>query len=132
MLNVEEVKSSLTLKSMGFEEIHFIRRKSEDKENRLNINVVGPEIRGDCFEVMVQAQILGEGEYQLDTSLKAVFSIEGGLRDENAFMLTNAVAIMFPYLRSEITLLTSQPGMRPVVLPPINVQEVMKKVKCQP
>lgn len=131
-MNVENVKSALALKSIGFEEIHFIRRKIEDKENRLYISVDGPEINGEQFTVTVQAQILGEGEYQLDTSLRAVFSIEGGLRDENAFMLTNAVAIMFPYLRSEITLLTSQPGMRPVVLPPINVQEVMKNRNQQP
>lgn len=131
-MNVEEVRSTLTLKSIGFEEIHFVRRECENKENTIGIRVADPKIDGDQFEVLVQAQVQGEGSYRLDVSLEAVFSIEGGLREENAFMLTNAVAIMFPYLRSEITLLTSQPGMNPVVLPPINVQEVMKKRNQQP
>lgn len=132
MVDVEQVKSFLNLKSIAFEEINFVRREIDDKNNHMGINVIGPVVSGDQFEVTIQAQILGEGKYQLDTSLKAVFSIDGGLRDENSFVLTNAVAIMFPYLRSEITLLTSQPGMNPVVLPPINVHEVMKKRSQQP
>lgn len=33
----------------------------------------------------------------------------------------NTLAIMFPYVRSQITLLTSQPGMEPIMLPPINI-----------
>ena len=28
--------------------------------------------------------------------------------------------IMFPFIRSQVTLLTTQPGMTPIVLPPIN------------
>jgi preprotein translocase subunit SecB len=27
---------------------------------------------------------------------------------------------MFPFIRSQVTLLTTQPGMTPIVLPPIN------------
>lgn len=37
-----------------------------------------------------------------------------------SIMDTNAVAIMFPFVRSQVSLLTTQPGMTPVVLPPIN------------
>ena len=38
----------------------------------------------------------------------------------------NAVAIMYPFVRSQIVLLTSQPGMSPIILPPINVADMMK------
>ena len=39
---------------------------------------------------------------------------------EEDIVKTNTVAIMFPYIRSQVTLLTTQPGMTPIVLPPIN------------
>jgi len=38
----------------------------------------------------------------------------------------NAVAIMFPFLRSQISLLTTQPDMIPVVLPAININKLLK------
>lgn len=38
----------------------------------------------------------------------------------------NAIAIMFPYLRSYISLLTTQPGMNPIVLPAINIMSLLK------
>ena len=39
---------------------------------------------------------------------------------EESIIKSNTVAIMFPYIRSQVTLLTTQPGMTPIVLPPIN------------
>lgn len=34
---------------------------------------------------------------------------------------------MFPYLRSQITLMTTQPNIAPVVIPPININSFLKK-----
>lgn len=42
---------------------------------------------------------------------------------EEAIINANTVAIMFPFFRSQVTLLTSQPGMTPIVLPAINTQK---------
>lgn len=39
---------------------------------------------------------------------------------EESIIKSNTVAIMFPFIRSQVTLLTTQPGMTPIVLPPIN------------
>ena len=33
----------------------------------------------------------------------------------------NTLAIMFPYLRSYISIITTQPGMNPIVLPAMNI-----------
>ena len=38
----------------------------------------------------------------------------------------NAVAILMPYLRSELTLLTAQPDTDSVVLPPFNINKMFK------
>lgn len=39
----------------------------------------------------------------------------------------NTVAIMLPYVRSQISLLTTQPGMAPVLLPPMDVNAIMEQ-----
>ena len=41
----------------------------------------------------------------------------------------NAVAIMMPYLRSEATLLTAQPGTDSIVLPIFNINNMIDKEK---
>ncbi len=38
---------------------------------------------------------------------------------------------MFPFVRSYITLLTTQPGMEPIVLPAINVLSLVKDIDAQ-
>lgn len=39
--------------------------------------------------------------------------------------LRNTVAIMLPHIRSEISLLTTQPGMMPIMMPPIDVNQLV-------
>jgi len=39
----------------------------------------------------------------------------------------NAVAILMPYVRSQLSLITAQPGMECIVMPPINVSAMMEK-----
>lgn len=42
-------------------------------------------------------------------------------------LLPNAIAIMFPYLRSQVTLMTTQPNITPVIIPPININSFLKR-----
>ena len=41
-------------------------------------------------------------------------------------MLKNALAIMFPYLRSQVTLITTQPNFKPIILPVVNINQLVK------
>jgi preprotein translocase subunit SecB len=38
----------------------------------------------------------------------------------------NSVAIMFPFIRSQVSLITTQPGMIPVQLPLVDVNKMVK------
>ena len=38
----------------------------------------------------------------------------------------NSVAIIFPYLRSQVSLITAQPEMEPVVLRPVNIAQMVE------
>ena len=60
-------------------------------------------------------------------SLRGIFSFNQEIDSDERrdFIKSNAVAIMMPYVRSELTLLTSQPGVDPIVLPLFNVQAML-------
>ena len=42
----------------------------------------------------------------------------------------NAVAILFPYVRAELSLITAQPGMEPIVLPVVNIAAMVDQAKA--
>ncbi|MDO4487154.1 MAG: protein-export chaperone SecB [Bacillota bacterium] len=72
------------------------------------------------FEVELDLTINKE-DINLQVIAKATFTFESDdYSMEEDLIKTNTVAIMFPFIRSQVTLLTTQPEMTPIVLPPIN------------
>ena len=65
----------------------------------------------------------------MEICLSGFFSIEsdGELSEElkNTLVTKNSVAIMMPYLRSEVSLLTAQPETECVVLPAFNINNML-------
>jgi preprotein translocase subunit SecB len=59
--------------------------------------------------------------FYLELSMRGYFDCQGVDIDSFKF---NGMAILLPYLRSVITSFTSQSGISPVILPPINVYKV--------
>ena len=58
----------------------------------------------------------------------AIFRIEKNDIEEASYeqiMKQNTVAIIFPFIRSQISLLTTQPGMPPIILPPMNIAALL-------
>ena len=72
-----------------------------------------------------------QDEYTISISLTGIFSIKNDedLDDKliENLIKKNTVAILMPYLRSELTLLTAQPETDSVVLPPFNVTKMIDK-----
>ncbi len=54
----------------------------------------------------------------VDVTGRAVFSTE---QKKNDMLEKNTLAIMFPYIRSYVSIITTQPGMNPIVLPAMNI-----------
>lgn len=127
-----DFNSSLILQKMVFDRIEF-DRKGFKNNNELK------------FELQVQIGLGGDGthkvtlvlsgtkqeEYNFIISLSGFFKVEGAeeLGDKMVQNLINknAVAILMPYLRSELTLLTAQPDTDSVVLPPFNINKMLEK-----
>lgn len=129
MAELNDICSVLKLNRVYFEKISFVREtsKSDAREGSVEFEIEGPSIHDESFTMLVSAHAAVAGLYRLDVTLHGDFSISGGLNDDNMYLTTNAVAILFPYLRSQLTLLTTQPGLSPIILPPINVNKLMKQ-----
>ena len=68
-------------------------------------------------------------EYYFDVQVSGFFVYEGDAND--TIISQNTAAILMPYLRSEISLLTAQPSMEPVVIPPLNIAAMIEESKMQ-
>ena len=61
---------------------------------------------------------------KLDLQAVGIFQIDNNDIDEETYdhlIKTNTVAIIFPFIRSQVSLLTTQPNMKPIIIPPINI-----------
>ena len=47
--------------------------------------------------------------------------------EQRVLIERNAIAIMFPYLRSYISTLTTVPGISPIILPPMNIAAMIAR-----
>lgn len=124
--------SLLTLQKMVFDRIEFDRkgfRNTEELKFELQVQIgLGED---STYKVTLVLNGTKQDEYNIIISLSGFFKVEGqeNLEDKMVQELINknAVAILMPYLRSELTLLTAQPDTDSVVLPPFNINKMLEK-----
>lgn len=124
--------SLLTLQKMVFDRIEFDRkgfRNTEELKFELQVQIgLGED---STYKVTLVLNGTKQDEYNIIISLSGFFKVEGqeDLEDKMVQELINknAVAILMPYLRSELTLLTAQPDTDSVVLPPFNINKMFEK-----
>lgn len=120
----------LRLLRMVFDKIHFERYGfKNENELELEMNVEVAENKVDhVFKVTLSAEGIKEDEYKFEVKLAGFFSVEGdNIKLQESLINQNAVAILMPYIRSEISLLTAQPETDCVVLPPFNITQLMRE-----
>lgn len=124
--------SSLTLQKMVFDRIEFDRkgfRNTEELKFELQVQIgLGED---SMYKVTLVLSGTKQDEYNIVISLSGFFKVEGqevlGDKMVQDLINKNAVAILMPYLRSELTLLTAQPDTDSVVLPPFNINKMLEK-----
>ena len=120
----------LKLNALVFDDITF-KRLGMHSDNELEISFsvsIGTNIADQDIK-KVSVKVLGEKreECSFEIQVSGFFSFEGNAED--SIIQQNAVAIVMPYIRSEVSLLTAQPGVEPVVIPPLNIAEMMSDNK---
>ncbi len=137
----EQVKSTLTFDEYSVSEMVFKRNYEFDANQEVdlsfslngsaNISENLDEAWLDIICTVFKEEFEnGEAPFYLKIGMTGKF----GLRvkeeelDIQSFQM-NGMAILLPYLRSLITSFTSQSGMSPIILPPINVYNAFKLVE---
>ena len=131
MVNNKSIESVLKLDKIVFDKIEFNRLGFQnDKELQLEIQSNISQRRDtDIYRVTLVLKGKKPEEYTLEISLSGFFSIE--VDDEltedlkNTLVTKNSVAILMLYLRSQVSLLTAQPGVDCVILPAFNINNML-------
>lgn len=114
-------ESPLVLEKIEITESTFRKKDSFSDNLELGVQVKHEvnEIGEDGYEITLNTTVSDKCEkLYVNVKCRALFHTE----QENRRMLEkNTIAIMFPYIRSYISIITTQPGMMPIVLPAMNI-----------
>lgn len=127
-------ESVLKLKKMQFDKIEFNRvghRNNNKLVFRFQTDVTKRESDG-VYKVSLGLYGDKEAEYTFEIRIEGFFTFEFGKDEcskelEYELITKNAVAILMPYLRSEVSILTAQPEVECVVLPPFNIIDMLEQ-----
>lgn len=126
-----DIKSVLKLDHIVFDKIVF-ERQGFQNENEFDFNLQSNISQRDGSEIY-RCTLLLKGhkpdEYTMEISLTGFFVLSNAddLSEsmKNNLVSKNTVAILMPYLRSEVSLLTAQPNTDTVVLPVFNINNMI-------
>lgn len=122
-------ESTLVLKKIEIVESSF-RKKDVDLDGlELGVQVEHKlrEVEKGVFEVLLETTVSDKEEKVfVNVKGRAIFLMQQGNMD---ILEKNTIAIMFPYIRSYISIMTTQPGMNPIVLPPMNIVAMVNDQK---
>lgn len=114
------------------QESHIVLRERGEYEFKFEFEpsgVVYPAL--DQFELHLGLKIREKGE-RVEINLKTISIFEFDKKDgvgDNPFFVTNAPAIVFPYIRAYIANLTAQSGIGTITMPTLNMQYLADELK---
>lgn len=116
-----EYESILKLEDIMIIESNF-KRKEKNIDNSsigLSVDRKVEQIDDNKYKVILEV-VVGDDNEDIHIYIKCmgIFSID---KYEKSLIERNTLAILFPYVRSYISTITTQPGMTPIVLPAINI-----------
>ena len=116
----------LKLNHLLFDEITFNRVNFKSK-NDLQVEFGFAFNKRENGEFVSSIRIIGtkKDEYNFVVRASGYFQISEAVEDSDILIQQNAIAIVFPYIRSQISLLTAQPEVDPVILPPMNIAQMV-------
>lgn len=130
---MSDIKSVLKMDRLIFDKILFERIGFKNK-NPLTHSLeasFAKNINANVYRITLVLKGQKKEEYNFEISLTGYFSFstDEKINDElqNELITKNTIAIMMPYLRSQLSLLTAQPEVDCVVLPPFNINKMMEE-----
>lgn len=133
MDNNKEIESVLKLNKLVFDKIEFNRlgfKNDKDLELELQSSISeriskSKSDKESFYKVTLLLKGKKPDEYIMGIELSGFFSIEFDYEFKDELITKNSVAILMPYLRSQVSILTAQPEVESVVLPPFNINKML-------
>lgn len=127
MINQNDVVAEvLRMRKLYFKNIVFKSIGEEVTEQ--GYADIGFDVKHKINENLLEVELICKAKvdslYVLELCLCGCFE---ALNIDVKRMLPNAIAIMFPYLRAQVSLVTSQPNIPTITLKPINVNALLSK-----
>ena len=122
----------LQLKDLYFEKCEFSQTRTDDNSDynsSFQITYALNSKDESDIKVTIDTTVSNETN-SISVLLRTVgiFKLEKGDLEQETYdhlLKANTAAILFPYVRSQISLLTTQPGIKPVIIPPININALL-------
>ncbi len=126
-MDINSMKSELLLEKLFFSSCSVSREKEIKKgELKANFQRIIESLNEHRYSVELRV-LLEKDDFKVSVVANAFLKYTGNNPDqERVFIQNNAVAIIFPFVRSQVTLLTSQPDLAPIVLPPIDITKYIE------
>lgn len=118
--------SPLILEDILISESKFKRAEEDLEDIKLGIKVERDIKKISDNEYRVELALLVADENERTSAFVKGIGRFRTDQENQSLIERNTIAIMFPYLRSYISTLTTQPGMAPVVLPAINIVSMLQ------
>lgn len=102
-----------------------------DSNKKLIINIKPSGLRKeDVFNLKLEVKIRDKEEsVKVDVDIVATFKFSNIPEDKlGSYFLSNAPAIVFPYVRAYISALSSLSGIKTVILPTLNMSELAQEL----
>ena len=116
-----------------FSEFNFVHKReiscSQEYDTSFQINYAVSNEDENKIKVTIDTSVKDKAEcVSVELQTVGIFNIEKQDIEEELYahlVKVNTIAIMLPFIRSQISLLTTQPGITPIMLQPINVNAIV-------
>ncbi|MCQ2194923.1 MAG: hypothetical protein MJZ28_08230 [Paludibacteraceae bacterium] len=127
--------AAFSLQKYEFTDV-LIDGKNQPSGNSLSINIsangVFDENKGN-YELSFTTNVYerGNNENYIMVKCKAFYSFEGSLSFDDIpdYFYGNSIAILFPYVRSYISIITTQSNQKGVIIPTLNLTNLAEELK---
>lgn len=126
------VLSELKLEHVVFDMLSFQRigfRSAEEREQKIKVGASVDKLDDGKYRVSLKVQVEQEEEYITEVQVSGFCTINEDCAMKDEILHKNTVAILFPYVRSQLTLLTAQPETTPIVLPALNINALIENAE---
>lgn len=133
-MDEQDVRSVLKMEHIVCDRLSFTRDGfREDGSGEVKFKTASEVERdGDGrYRVVLNVTARREGEYEAAVQITGYCRIDEGCEIKDTLLEKNAVAILFPYVRAQLTLLTAQPETEPIVLPAFNINALLENQRAK-